>query len=731
MIFLEYLKISFWMTPVILFVFWVLPKVSQRYTAKLAYFIWLLIAVRLVLPWNLTLPSETVPIQLDIPQESIMKWIPDEEQTKEMIYTNEREEKSVIIPLGTEQKKEKLNFAVMPAQFLCGIWILGVSVSLLYTVISTDRLKKLLKRWEREPSELTKKIYAETAEGNKPYLKISSVLDTPMTVGLFDTKVYLPHEAYTEQKMAMIFRHELIHWQRKDLWYKFLLLFARSIHWFNPCVWMMEKRANRDLEISCDGEVVQKEDMTYRKAYSLMILQEAEEGLQKQEALTTCFVDGKRVLQERLAEVMNGRKRKKGILLAGIILVLAFTSGCLVSCSGDAQASKKSVAVLSADIYKMAEKWAEALENRNGKVRYEMMNEECKNTFVEEQNAGEGEDWNYSIGWSSPWVISYEIEVKEETAIITYTMQDSIPQVYTMKELLRFGEENGKPVVRDYYESNIYWEDGKVYPVRSKKGVELDEGIWDFMYQSVIGFISQSKWSVYELENFAFDIQKVEKERLPNGMDEVRVDFILKVTHRNPFCNPDEVEYIKQAKENDSKYYEELYEGYYGQQDVVTTMQFVCQVSPDASYIYEDTCNPDSFCIYTSDEVHPMTAYYNNETFAYLPYYSETPEDGWFCTLRLSIDDSHALIQRQIIISDVSGRTNNGYFRLNIGMPEQYRIAEDAVITVGGAGEALRTMEKEEWVIWRRATERPIGYTLNFKQDEKGEYRITELKEGW
>lgn len=55
--------------------------------------------------------------------------------------------------------------------------------------------------------------------------------------------------------------------------------------------------------------------------------------------------------------------------------------------------------------------------------------------------------------------------------MITYTMQDSEPAYYTMKELLKFGEENGKTVVAGYLTSNLYWEDGKVhhpFPVRNR-----------------------------------------------------------------------------------------------------------------------------------------------------------------------------------------------------------------------------------------------------------------------
>ena len=197
----------------------------------------------------------------------------------------------------------------------------------------------------------------------------------------------------------MIFRHELIHWRRKDLWYKLLLLAARSIHWCNPLVWRMAKRAERDLEISCDSMAVQGRDAAYRKAYGLMILQEAERSIEKQAALTTCFTDGKRALQERLVEIMNQSKRKKGMALVSVMLVLTLTCGCLISCGKDEKASEStqdtaaSQGTLTAEQRKLTERWAEALSDRDGKIRYKEMGKAAKAQFIAEQKALDGEDW--------------------------------------------------------------------------------------------------------------------------------------------------------------------------------------------------------------------------------------------------------------------------------------------------------------------------------------------------
>lgn len=731
-IFSEYLKISLWMTPILLLALWLLPKISQRYTAKLSYFVWLVIALRLVVPWNFTLPAEKAPLHVDIPQETMLVWTPVDLGGPASDAAAEERKTPVNLAERTKTEEEEPVMTVTPMQVVFVLWLAGAIFSMLRTAASTLQLKKLLRRWEKSPSEKTKGFYEKTAGEKRPPLAVSPALETPMAVGLFRTKIYLPHEEYTEQELEMIFRHELIHWRRKDLWYKFLLLLARSIHWFHPLVWLMAKRANRDLEISCDGEAVKEKDMAYRKAYSLMILQEAERGLQKQAALTTCFTDGKRALQERLVEIMNGKRRKKGMALVAMTLVLALSCGCLVSYGGSDPVSAQTDVALVEGIRSMAETWAKALETRDGKPRYEMMSEECKAAFIEEQKGALGDDWNYVIGWSSPWVMSYEVEAKEGTAIITYTMEDSSSSQYVMKELLRFGEENGKLVVVDHFCSNIYWEDGKVHPVRSKSGVELDEGIWDFMNQSVVGFYSESKWNIYELERFDFDIQSVTTEKLDDTRERVTVDFGMKMSYRNPFRDPDEAGYIKRAKEAGHPYYEIFYKEYYQQQNIQENMRFVMDIQPDAVKIYEDTVYEESITLYRQEMNHPLISGDGKYGFAYEGDYDVKPAGAWYCSFQVIPNTDLMTASRHILIQDRTGRTNNGSFALPLGFGATVTVSEDSVILLGGPGEDQKKVSAEEWkkIIAEDMHGHNRYYTAVFKETEDGNYEVVEAREG-
>lgn len=724
MIFLEYLKLSLWITPLLLLALWLLPKASHRYTAKLPYFVWLVLALRLLVPWNFSLPAETAPIHLSLPQESRMEWTQVDFAGGAEMPTLQEGQAS---PLSAEEEyAADPQIALTPMQLITVIWAAGVFFCLLRTALSTGKLKALLRRWEREPSAELQTFFAELAGEKRPLLRISPVAESPLATGLFRTRIYLPHEDYSRTELEMIVRHELIHWRRKDLWYKLLLILAKSIHWYHPAVRLMVRRANRDLEISCDAAAVQDKDAAYRKAYSLMILQEAERQMKKQAALTTCFTEGKTALRERVVEIMNKNKRRKGMALVAMTLILALTCGCLVSYGGSDSADVQTDTALVEQIRAMAEDWAEALETRDGKIRYAMMSKAEKESFIAEQKDALGEDWNYVIGWSSPWVTAYTVEAKEDTAIITYTMQDSSPGQYTMKELLQFDVENQKLVVTNHITSNLYWDDGKVYPARTLSGMELNEGIWDFLSQSVMGVFMQGELGAYEYEEFSFEIQNVTTKHLDNGRDEVTVEFLLNTKYRNPFCDPAEVDYIKKTK--NSEQYETLYRDYYAQRESNRYMRFTCEILSGAEKIYEDTCTPDSFRL--EIQTGPYTQPYYT-TLEDAGFFAPEPTDGWFVCVTAA-ENGTVTVERQIRIANNSGRTNNGYFDLRVQQSGVFSVAEDAVITMGEAGVTPYTLTREEWLDWLTNDTNGRGgdFTLCFKKDTAGNPVITEARQG-
>jgi len=148
---------------------------------------------------------------------------------------------------------------------------------------------------------------------------------------------------------------------------------------------------------------------------------------------------------------------KKAVPLSASIIVLILFAGLLLLTINESlfpqtgQAPSSEDEAWIEDIEELSFIWANALKERDGKPRYEMMSAEAKEKFIEEQKTVSGTDWNYVLCCSSPWVVEFEIERKDEHSVmITYLTQTSEPRYYRSVEVISFREENGRAVVDEY-----------------------------------------------------------------------------------------------------------------------------------------------------------------------------------------------------------------------------------------------------------------------------------------
>ena len=83
--------------------------------------------------------------------------------------------------------------------------------------------------------------------------------------GLLDV---LPDEA----TLAAVLAHELAHIVRGDLWTNWLLLIARTLHWFNPVSWWTIREMQAEREAACDDLALAALGETDRSAYASTIV---------------------------------------------------------------------------------------------------------------------------------------------------------------------------------------------------------------------------------------------------------------------------------------------------------------------------------------------------------------------------------------------------------------------------------------------------------------------------
>ncbi len=229
------------------------PYLAERFGSQKMYFVWLIIAVRLIVPLRFELPS--APIEIKFP-ERVVVMRTNAPSPIEIMTEDERAEAAV-------HEASSFNYAPLMTltELLTLIWAAGASIFFLLHI-----LKYICFR-------LSVKPYLKNT--NEKDVKLCGRLSSPVAAGFFRPAVLLPDIDFGAEELSMILLHERTHIKRGDLWYKLLLTAANAVHWFNPAVYFMVRRASRDLEYSCDCYVVKGKDAEFRKQYSKTILKYA------------------------------------------------------------------------------------------------------------------------------------------------------------------------------------------------------------------------------------------------------------------------------------------------------------------------------------------------------------------------------------------------------------------------------------------------------------------------
>ncbi len=348
-LFINVWKISLFCSVIILFIFLISPILRKGRTVFWRYLLWIALGIRLVLPFDFSVenPLITIPMVPIVEKENVKDTISFNHLEESMILEKdkfygteifiEQEEIEIVNESNSsnenleknneskdidnfEQKQreedivQKLDFNFK--SFFSFIWIFGCVVMTGFQVLSYCHFKEQLNK--------TKK-YLFSREGILVYS--SNLLSSPMLFGILKPEIFLPEREYTKEALEFVLSHELAHYKRKDLFVKLLLGMARTMHWFNPLVYKMEKQAEKDMELLCDSEVVEKLSKEEKKKYSEMLLIFATErkNSSMKVVCSSEFSEGAKTLKERFKNIFADEKRKKGISVAfiGVIAILA------------------------------------------------------------------------------------------------------------------------------------------------------------------------------------------------------------------------------------------------------------------------------------------------------------------------------------------------------------------------------------------------------------------------
>ena len=308
---------------------------KKRYPARMVCVVWAILALRLLIPVQLTLPQAPVQVMprtsyvVQSDQTAFRQAGLPVTQTPTRWVTGTQAQTLSAADTGTVK-------TVDITDILLTLWLAGVIACVLWQGIGYYRLIRSLKGTSRsvERADLHTILQEQCADliiDREIPLRVSSAADCPMLAGFIHPTLYLPDERISRTDAAFIFRHELTHYKHGDLWLKLLLLAARCLHWFNPLVHLIARFAQEDIEAACDDAVVRGHDGAYRRAYGETILRSAIAQVQKRKALVSCFGDDKKTLMRRFEGLFDKSVKKRGVALVVMIALLVGSLGCVVA----------------------------------------------------------------------------------------------------------------------------------------------------------------------------------------------------------------------------------------------------------------------------------------------------------------------------------------------------------------------------------------------------------------
>ncbi len=312
-----------------------------RIRRRLQYGLWLLLAVRLVLPvgvgnspWSVaavlqqarqTTAAETVEAIAELPLPGM---------SYDRAYTQVMEElrKSGVNTAALDDSEvdsrvyQRMSSGVTVAEALQMLWLGGVAIMALWlaggNLLFALRLRKSRVKWEDGTVSVLTRLPVYFA-----------AVDTPCLFGVVRPAIYLPR-TLPRDAMDYVLRHEDAHFHHGDHPWGLVRGVCLALHWFDPLVWWAAALSRRDCEMACDEAVTAAMDTGERSAYgrTLIALSCAQPGAGNLLLSATTMTGGKKGLRERIAAIA-GKPRNRAaalfLLAAAVLLavVCTFTDG--------------------------------------------------------------------------------------------------------------------------------------------------------------------------------------------------------------------------------------------------------------------------------------------------------------------------------------------------------------------------------------------------------------------
>lgn len=319
---------------------------------KAKYYLWLLLALRLVLPVLPESPTSLLNLLPDSPAVSSTYSVP--EPATQIV--SHAEGTTPASPLEAAEINHTVKAAPDASQttstfpwetLVFALWLSGTGITLgvyLVLYLLTCRNLNHLPLCQ-DGDTLRVFVRLKKALGIHKTIRLMSG-SGGMSGGLIHPTIVIPAEQHGET-LTPILLHELQHIRVHDLW---LLAFYRMLcclNWFNPVVWLCFRQASRDCEAACDQRVLET-NLVEKREYAATLYRESLLSTRGSVYYRTSFGGNRHTIRRRISQISRFAGKKKWMVPLVLVLSLA-VSACTLTEKSDATTASAPVPAVASE----------------------------------------------------------------------------------------------------------------------------------------------------------------------------------------------------------------------------------------------------------------------------------------------------------------------------------------------------------------------------------------------
>ena len=276
-IFRVVLDVSWRSSCLVLVVFALRSLLRGRLPARVVFWVWIAVAVRLLLPFAIPVawsPFNFAPFAHRT--DPVIMRGPEAGESQQFVAQLPLPAPSMAAAHSDDRLslREKLTIG----QWTALVWCAGVVALLLARIWAYGCFVRALRRSRTAPTPAVAALLADAADRSglgRINVCVTGVVSAPALHGIFRPQLLFPPafvEKLTPRELQHIVAHELAHDQRRDLLAQLLIRTAVVLHWFNPLVWMVARMARNDCELACDESILRRLTAHERESYGATLL---------------------------------------------------------------------------------------------------------------------------------------------------------------------------------------------------------------------------------------------------------------------------------------------------------------------------------------------------------------------------------------------------------------------------------------------------------------------------